>query len=117
MKPTDAKYWNQQLHRQGLGVNRGLFMETLIGRKPDGSPKFQWGRKILYWGSFKGRTKLVIAMENYLTHGVKWPDLNPLGQYLKKCSECSTVFASTRSDALTCSAKCRKRASRKNCHT
>ena len=108
---NSAKYWNQLLYREGLGTKRGLFMETPIGRKPDGSVKFQWGKKIQYCGSFRGRTMLVIAYENWCLGGCQLG--NPLGGYLKRCGVCHVAFASTRSDALTCSAKCRKRASRK----
>ena len=111
-----TKTWNQHLHRLGLGIKRGLYMETPIGIR-DGKMKFQWGRKLSYRGGTTGRSPLIIALEAF--------QLNPeyflrqfrshrtnLGEYFRSCQGCGMPFVSTRSDAICCSAKCRKRVSR-----
>lgn len=109
---------NAALHKAGLGVNRGLYMETPVGIR-DGKMQFQWGRKISYRGGTTGRSPLIIAMEAF--------QLDPeyylrqfrtartvLGEYSRVCKGCQMSFVSTRSDANCCSAKCRKRVSRRN---
>lgn len=113
----NAKDANSLLHRLGLGVNRGLFMETPRGMK-GGKMRFDWGRRLSYWGSTVGRSALVIAMETYQAKNpgrefrYQQTQRTLLGEYMRKCLGCGSPFAATRSDALCCSAKCRKRVSR-----
>jgi hypothetical protein len=113
MNPKDA---NSLLHRLGLGVNRGLFMETPKGIVR-GKMQFDWGRKLSYRGGVVGRSPLIIALEAYEVRnpeGFRYHHnrRNSLGEHVHKCPGCGNPFASTRSDALCCSSKCRKRLSR-----
>jgi hypothetical protein len=115
----ERKDWNVRLYKDALAVWRGLYMET-PKTKPNGQPErnrsgaitYHWGKKIHYCGSFKGRTLLTIALEKWEVAGCPAPEPK-LGEYLKRCAGCGQGFVSTRSDALTCDAKCRKRLSRK----
>jgi hypothetical protein len=129
---------NAVLQKAGLGTNRGVFMETPL-RMVDGKMRYQWGKQIRYSGlgqersatSFDGEgefterfqsdgllTAIRYAHEHHL-----W-DLPPgyyshpragtyrLGDFALTCAACGAFF-SGRKDSKTCSAKCRKRLSRK----
>jgi hypothetical protein len=114
------KEWNVRLYKDALATWRGMYMET-IKRKSNGQPErnrngtvtYDWGKKIHYCGIFKGRTMLTIALEQWEMNGAAtMPRQNPIGAYLKSCAGCGQAFVA-RADALRCSAKCRKRLSRK----
>jgi hypothetical protein len=114
---SSIKAANSLLHRLGWGVNRGLYMETPVGMH-DGKMKFQWGRKLSYRGGTTGRSALIIAMEAFQLDPERFfrqfrtYRTTLMGEYFRKCRGCQEAFVSTRSDALCCSAKCRKRVSR-----
>jgi hypothetical protein len=97
-----------------LSMGRGKYMETPLGIKPDGSIKWNWGRLIAY-GSGRGRTGW-IARSDYLAgkgesfdYGVLGPFSPPtVGDHAKLCAWDGKPFISTRSDAITCSPRCKK---------
>ena len=115
---SSIKATNSLLHRLGWGVNRGLYMETPVGTR-DGKMRFEWGRKLSYRGGTTRRSPLIIAMEAFQLDPERFfrqfrTFRTVVGEYSRVCRACKAPFVSTRSDALCCSAKCRKRVSRMN---
>lgn len=116
------KDWNVRLYKDALATWRGMYMETPkvkpegeLVRNKRGAVTYDWGKKLHYCGLFKGRTMLTIALQNWESSGPP-PLVNSIGEYLKRCAACHEGFVSSRSDSLTCTARCRKRLSRKLSH-
>lgn len=113
-RPETQEDFNKLLHREGLGVSRGLYMEKPVGRKPDGSVKFEWGPRLVYGGLLRGQSLLAIAAKKWALE--QWSGTGSpasrIGEYARICASCGEPFVSSRSDKLTCSNKCRKRLSR-----
>jgi len=115
--PTETKAINTALHNAGLGMSRGLYMETPTG-VVNGKAQFKWGKKLSYRGGTSGRSPLIIAMEDFqrdpehFLRQFRSVKTNLLGEYNRLCKACHAAFVSTRSDAQCCSARCRKRLSR-----
>ena len=133
-----AKIVNPILHKAGLGVNRGMYMETPLGIV-DGQMTYRWGKQIRYAGIGQERSATHFDGEGGFTdrynsdglltavHYAHRHDLwdrppgyysHPragtyrLGDFTLTCAACGAFF-SARKDSKTCSAKCRKRLSRK----
>ena len=114
---------NVVLHRRGLGMSRGRFMESPAGTRPDGSARFDWGRLISYCGLGHERAQLnrdgapmgdglFSAMIHAQQTGL-FDRPCSIGERMRRCVACGNGFAG-RNGALTCSAKCRKRRERKS---
>jgi hypothetical protein len=99
-----------------LSMGRGKYMETPLGIKPDGSIKWLWGRLLAY-GCGRGRTGWIARSDYLAGKGESFhysvqslaPFLPPtVGEHAKRCAWDGKPFISTRSDALACSARCKK---------
>jgi hypothetical protein len=135
--PSVVKTVNTILHRAGLGLSRGLYMETPAGIV-GGKMRYQWGKQLRYAGIGQERSSQHFDGEGFTdkTHSdgflraMRYADRhdlwsrppgyysNPragtyrLGDFTLTCAACGAFFVA-RKDSRTCSSKCRKRLSRR----
>lgn len=120
---------NATLHKSGLGLSRGMYMETPTGIV-DGKMRYEWGKLLTYAGIGQERSSQYFDGEgftdkttadwfqkamNYADNHRLWerpPGYYSIGSGARTCQACGSWFVSSRSDAKTCKSKCRKRLQR-----